>query len=188
VKDLILHIDHQLFTFLNGLHNAPLDFIMYWFSDRFIWIPLYAVMLGGLIYHYRKKAILLVIITAALVATTDQVSRGFKYGVERYRPCRVESAHLPKPHVINNHCGGKFGFFSSHASNTFGIALFFGTLLTPLVKRSKQILLIWAAIVAYSRIHLGVHYPFDVFCGALCGLLFGWIYLKLSLKYLASKT
>jgi len=68
---------------------------MYWFSDRFIWIPLYAVLLGGLIYHYRKKAILLVIITAALVATTDQVSGVFKYGVERYRPCRTESAHLP---------------------------------------------------------------------------------------------
>lgn len=183
MKDFILNIDHQLFTFLNGLHNEPMDFVMYWFSDRFFWIPLYAFLLGSVIYHYRKKAILLIIVTAALVASTDQVSRSFKYGVERYRPCRSESNHLPKPHLIKNHCGGKYGFFSAHASNTFGIAMFFGSLLTPLFKRSKQILLFWAAIVAYSRIHLGVHYPLDIFCGALCGLLFGWVYTKISLKY-----
>ena len=183
MKDFILNIDHQLFTFLNGLHSKPLDFVMYWFSDRFFWIPLYAFLLGSVIYHYRKKAVLLIIVTAALVASTDQVSRSFKYGVERYRPCRPESNHLPEPHLIKNHCGGKYSFFSAHASNTFGIAMFFGSLLTPLFKRSKQILLFWAVIVAYSRIHLGVHYPLDIFCGALCGLLFGWIYTKISFKY-----
>jgi undecaprenyl-diphosphatase len=144
-------------------------------------------MLAGVIYQYRKKAILLIVLTAALVATTDQVSRSFKYSIERYRPCRPESNHLPKPHVIKEHCGGKFGFFSAHASNTFGIAIFFGSLLIPLVKHSKYILLIWAAIVAYSRIHLGVHYPIDIVCGALCGILFGWIYTKIAFKYLKYK-
>ena len=187
MKEFILNIDHQLFTFLNGLHNEPMDFVMYWFSDRFFWIPLYAVLLAGVIYKYRKKAVLLIVLTAALVATTDQVSRSFKYGVERYRPCRPESDHLPKPHLINEHCGGKFGFFSAHASNTFGIAMYFGSLLIPMVKRSKQILLVWAAIVAYSRIHLGVHYPMDITCGAICGILFGWIYSKIAFKYLNHK-
>ena len=62
MKDFILNIDHQLFTFLNGLHNEPVDIVMYWISDRFFWIPLYAFLLGSVIYQYRKKAILLIIV------------------------------------------------------------------------------------------------------------------------------
>lgn len=179
MKDFILNIDHQLFTFLNGLHAPWLDPIMYWFSHKLFWIPFYALLLAGVIYKYRKKAILIVVLTIAMVAATDQISRGFKYGVGRYRPCRTESAHLPKPHLLDNHCGGKYGFFSSHAANTFGIAIFFGTLLIPVVRKAKWILLFWAAVVTYSRIYLGVHYPLDVTCGAICGWLIGSLFLKI---------
>lgn len=179
MKDFILNIDHQLFTFLNGLHADWMDPIMYWMSHKWFWIPFYALLIAGIIFKYKKKAILIILLTGALVASTDQVSRGFKYGVGRYRPCRSESAHLPKPHLIDNHCGGKYGFFSSHAANTFGIAIFLGTLLIPVVRKAKWILLFWAAVVTYSRIYLGVHYPLDVTCGALCGWVLGSLFLRI---------
>lgn len=159
---------------------------MYWLSDVEIWIPLYVLLIFLIIRSYKKKAILILVMGLALVGTTDQVSRGFKYGVERYRPCRPESAHQPKAITIDNHCGGKYGFFSGHAANTFGVALFFGTLLTIRFKRIKILLLLWATAVSYSRIYLGVHYPLDILVGAFSGLLFASLYLKLT-KYFLPK-
>ena len=123
---------------------------------------------------------------AGLVTVSDQSSQVFKYEVGRYRPCRPESTHQSKPHLVKNHCGGKYSFYSAHASNSFAIALFLGCLLTPLVRQAKNYLLVWAAIVAYSRIYLGVHYPSDVFVGALSGLFYGWLFWK-AYRYLDSK-
>ena len=189
--DWLVNIDHELFTFLNGLNSSWMDFIQFWISDKYIWIPFYILLLVGVICHYRRKSILIVVMVAALVTLSDQSSQVFKYGVGRYRPCRGESMHQPKPHLVKNHCGGKYSFYSAHASNSFAIALFLGFLLTPVVKRSKSILIFWAAIVAYSRIYLGVHYPSDILVGTFFGITYGWLFWKLfqfiEIKYLNPK-
>lgn len=156
-----------------------MDPIQYWISNKFFWIPFYAFLLGLVIYRYKKKAILIVVLMAGLIGAADQTSQFFKYGVERYRPCRTESTHLPIPHIVENHCGGKYGFFSAHSSNSFAIAMFVGCLLLPFYGKARSYLLLWAGIVAYSRIYLGVHYPSDIFVGALFGMLYGWLFYKL---------
>ena len=176
--DWLVHIDHELFTFLNSFHTNWMDSIQYWVSDKYIWIPFYMLLLSGIIYHYKRKSVIVIFMTVGLITVSDQSSQFFKYGVGRYRPCRSESSHKPRPHIVKEHCGGKYSFYSAHASNSFAIALFIGYLLTPLVRQAKNYLLVWAAIVAYSRIYLGVHYPSDIIVGSLSGLLYGWLFCK----------
>ena len=163
-----------------------MDSIQYWISDKYIWIPFYIILLFAIIYQYKKKSIIIILMVVGLISVVDQSSQAFKYGVGRYRPCRLESTHQPKPHIVNKHCGGKFSFYSAHASNSFAIAFFLGCLLTPVFRYAKRYLLIWATIVAYSRIYLGVHYPADIFFGALSGLFYGWVFWKLY-NYIESK-
>ena len=162
-------IDSALFVFLNSLHHQVLDPFMYFLSYKYTWIPLYALLLYFLIKQHKKETIYIALIAIALIVFTDQVSVLIKNLVERYRPCHnLEIGD--KVHLLNNYCGGQFGFISSHAANTMALATYLGFHLKPVWKKFPGVLLLWALAVAYSRIYAGVHYPFDVFAG----LLFGW--------------
>ena len=103
----------------------------------------------------------------------------------RLRPCH-EPELQSLVHLVNNHCGGQFGFVSSHAANVFGLAFFMGQLFKRFSKLWMPLLIIWALVVSYSRIYLGVHYPFDVICGAILGILLAQMMLIL-LKILNKK-
>ena len=81
--------------------------------------------------------------------------------------------------LVKSRCGGKFGYFSAHAANSFALAVFFWHILKSELKHVGLVLLIWAFFVAYSRIYIGVHFPLDVITGALLGSLFGWLFSKL---------
>lgn len=170
--EYIQQLDVELFLYLNGLHSNFWDVVMYWFSEEITWIPLYAVLLFGLYKKYGWKALLPVIVGVTLTITlTDQLSvKAFKEVFVRYRPCHnLEIQHLV--HLVKNHCGGQYGFVSSHAANTFGLASFLCLLFSN--NKLGLGLFIWAMAVAYSRIYLGVHYPADILGGALLGISLG---------------
>jgi len=173
---MLERLDQQLFLFLNSLNSPFLDQVMHAISGRVIWVPLYLTILIFLGIKYKRKflIILLFIILAATLA--DQVSVLFKNLVERLRPCH-ESSLEGLVHLVNGECGGQFGFVSSHATNSFNVALLS---LLFIKKRWYTIsIILWAIVIGYSRIYLGVHYPGDVICGSLLGALIGWSIYRL---------
>lgn len=172
-------LDQQLFLFFNGFHNSTMDVVMYWVSHKFFWIPLYALLVGLVIYRKKYEAFPILIAVAILVTLADQLSvHLFKEVFERYRPCRMESPIHELVHTVNRHCGGKYGFISSHATNVFAIAVFMNGILKPYYKYLSGSLFAWASLVAYSRVYLGVHYTGDIFIGALFGSVLGYLILK----------
>ena len=177
--------DTDLFLLLNGAHNSFWDFIMFWASDKLIWIPVYALFLFILWRRYHNKIWIVVLFAALLIFLSDQISvHLFKDVFQRFRPCN-EPALEGMVHLVNGKCGGSFGFYSSHASNIFAIAVFVISLLGKKDPWVLLLIIIWAGLIAYSRIYLGVHYPGDVIAGAMLGSFLGWIvarFLKNLLK------
>jgi undecaprenyl-diphosphatase len=166
-------VDTQLFLFLNSLGTPFWDPIMIFFSGKLTWLPLY---LAIVFYMYRRFGWRLVwpLLGAALVVTlADQSSvHLFKDVFERLRPCH-ESALQDLVRLPTGRCaGGQFGFVSSHATNTFGVAVFLANLFRR--RWFTVAIILWAAGVSYSRIYLGVHYPGDVLGGAMLGSVCGY--------------
>jgi undecaprenyl-diphosphatase len=79
-----------------------------------------------------------------------------------------------KVRLLLDHCSGGFSFTSSHAANHFGLAMFIFMTIQPLFKKYTWLFFIWAAVIAYAQVYVGVHYPLDIFVGALIGLFIGW--------------
>jgi len=177
----LINTDISISLFLNSFHNVFFDVLMSYISGKFFWIPFYAFLLFLLIKQNiknKKKLIISIISVVLVIVLADQLSvHLFKNVFERLRPC-----HNPDLkgvlHTINGKCGGQFGFISSHAANVFALAV----LLLNIFKNEKLTisLIVWATIVSYSRIYLGVHYFGDVLVGALFGSVIGFVVYKLS--------
>lgn len=177
--DFWVNIDVKLFLMLNSWRNDFFDFLMYWISDKYIWVPFYAFILFLIARVYKWHTLYVVVLVALLITLSDQSSvHLFKNVFERLRPC-----HNPElsgmVNLVNNRCGGQFGFVSSHACNAYAMAGFVFFLLRKHYRRFAIGLLCWAAVVGYSRIYLGVHYPADVFFGSIVGLFWGWLIAQL---------
>ncbi|MBD78352.1 MAG: phosphatase PAP2 family protein [Crocinitomicaceae bacterium] len=186
MNDILIQYDRELFLFLNGMHNATFDWLMWWISDEIVWIPFYVFLLYLLYKEYGFKGLwFTVVMVVVAVAVTDQASvKLFKNVFMRYRPSHnLEIKDLV--HIVNDYRGGMYGFVSSHAANSFVLATTIGMLL-----RSNKILVglwLWAALVSYSRIYLGVHYPSDILGGAFLGLTVGYVIYSFGRSYIPEK-
>jgi len=177
--DFLIELDHQFFLWLNGFHHPAMDGVMVWISGKKEWFPFYGLLIGFLFWRFRWKGFLVLVALALLITLCDQTASGFfKPTFERLRPCN-EPQLAGLVHTVRK-CGSGFSFFSSHAANTFGLAFFWFFLLGK-EHKIHALLVPWAAVVSYSRIYLGVHYPTDILAGMLCGLLWGWVVYKILL-------
>lgn len=177
--DKLLGLDTQVFLFLNGLHTSFLDLPMYYISKIWPWIPLYLGVMIYMVYKWKKSAVWMILTLVLCVVFTDQITNLIKYSCERLRPSRAPEL-MGMVHHVKNYRGGGYSFVSGHASNTFGFAL-----LSSLILKNRTyslLIFLWASIIVYSRIYLGVHYPLDILAGISLGLtIAGSLYLLLNL-------
>jgi len=177
--ELIENFDKQLFLWLNGMHSPLLDDVMYYVSAMWIFTPFYLFLVWLLVKTLDlKKSIIAILFIGLLIGFADQTSTRVKHSVKRYRPTHnLEIKH--QVHTVNDYKGGVYGFFSGHASNSFGIAMYLLLLLQAKRPYIKWWLLAWAGLTSYSRIYLGVHYPSDILLGMLSGIFWGYVVYKL---------
>ncbi len=178
----INELDRELFLFLNNLGNSTWDPFWLLVTDTWTAIPLYAFLLYLIFRKFGLKGMLITIVLITLLITaTDQLANVFKRAFERPRPCGQEGI-MEQARFIAVRCG-KFGYFSAHASNSTGVAIFLGIIFRRFYPNLIWFLLLWAAVVSYSRIYLGVHYPGDVITGMFIGAVLGFL-ISLLHKYL----
>ncbi|MGJ8666563.1 MAG: phosphatase PAP2 family protein [Patiriisocius sp.] len=178
--DFLLQYDEQLFLFLNNLGNTNWDGFWKIVTEKWSSIPLYVVLLYLVFKKFGLRSTIIIIVCAAVMITaSDQLASLFKYILfKRPRPCRVEALQNQMRFIADG-CG-RYGYFSAHAASTMAAAVFLGLLLKPYYKYLPFILLFWAAVVAYSRIYLGVHYPLDIVTGMFFGGIIGLLIYRLN--------
>jgi membrane-associated phospholipid phosphatase len=169
--EALVNIDFALFTWINsGLSNPIFDGAMPILRNKSTWFPLYAFVSLFLWIKYKSKAVWIIAGTIICVIAADAVSSHLlKNLFERIRPCNLPADFL-QVKLLLKHCSGGYSFPSSHAANHFAMAIFLGLVM---YKKSKTWLiagLVWASIISFAQIYVGVHFPFDVAAGAIVGL------------------
>lgn len=168
----LIVLDKELLLTINGFNNHVLDAIMVFASSKLGWLPLYLLLLFVIIKDYKRSSWVVFLIIALTIAIADLSSVYlFKNIFQRLRPCHNEelSGLL---HIVKS-CGGKYGFISSHAANSFSFAFLIIFLLKDKYRWIWPVMLFYATIIIYSRVYLGVHYPSDVIAGAIVGGIIG---------------
>ncbi len=170
--ELLNELDTQWFLWINQHHNTALDWVMWTLSQHWSWavvLVLAATLLTLRLEPRRWWLVALGVALCFLVADQGSVHL-FKETVARLRPCHA----LEEVRMFRTGCGGQYGFVSSHAANAFAVATFL--LLRYRDRRWAAVLLVlWAVGTSYSRAYLGKHYPGDLICGALFGMLIGYL-------------
>lgn len=163
--------DTELLLYINQCNNALLDGVMVKFSDTLTWLLLLLVVIFVVLRDRPVKEALCILLGIGLcVLLADQISSSLiKPWVARFRPTHDPEIMFMVRHITGR--GGLYGFVSSHAANTFAVATFLSLVFRHMPTTVS--LLVWASIVGYSRIYLGVHFPLDVLFGALLGVVIG---------------
>ena len=185
ILNQLLTWDRNATLFVNGSENVYWDQVIYVATSTWMWIPMGVVLLWLLWNNMTPRQFCYAILFLALaVLISDQLSSTiFKPVFQRWRPTR-DPVYMYLFDVVHNYRGGRYGFFSAHASNTFSIAVF----LACLIKNRKLNILIisWSILNCYTRLYLGVHYLGDVLVGTAFGLIIGFGLAFLYRKYIGA--
>lgn len=179
----ILKLDSQLFLFLNNLGSPTFDNFWIYLSYKESNILFYLALLIFYFFSESKKIKLSevfysLLFIAIMIAIADQTANLFKDSFQRLRPCYNESL-ISFVRLVKESCGGKYGFFSAHASNSFSLAVFFGLLFKNKFRFIIYMTLFYAFLISFSRIYLGVHFPLDIFFGGVYGIITGLVIFRI---------
>ena len=177
----ILVYERDLFFMLNGSDSPFLDRFMWLYSGKAVWLPLAAFILIVLLYKKKWRESILILLAIVLVVTfCDQfASHVCKPIFTRFRPTHHPD-FMDQVKTVFDYRGGKYGFISSHAANAFGFATFMSLLFR--YRLFTWTIFLWAALTAYTRVYLGVHFISDIVPGAIAGVFFGWLVYWLYVK------
>ncbi len=175
--------DHFLFNKINQVwSNAVFDFVLPPLRDAKFWIPLYIILLIYGIHSLKKKVIFWVLLVATAIGTSDQLGMLIKNSVQRLRPCQV-AQQAATVRLLLERCPSSYSFISNHAVNHFTFAIFI-VLTLPFRRRLfSWLFILWAGIIGYAQVYVGVHYPIDVLCGAFVGCALGYSFGYIFNKY-----
>jgi undecaprenyl-diphosphatase len=189
--ETLKEIDTQWFLWINSHHTTALDWTMWTLSQHWSWAVVIVLAFVLLTLRQEPRRWWLVAIGVVLCfLLADQGSVLIKDTVCRLRPCHA----LEDVRMFRTHCGGQYGFVSSHAANAFAVALFFVLRYWKRLKRQWPLLslIVWALATSYSRAYLGKHYPGDLVCGAILGciiaLIVWWLTDTMEKKFRKSET
>ncbi len=172
----LIELDKWLFGIVNGqTANNWFDTIMPFIRQPFTWFPLYLFWIVFAIVNFPKKAFAWILGLSITVSITDLISsRLIKPSVGRLRPCN-DPTLVDTIRLISDHCGQNGSFTSSHAANHFGLAMFIFISMQKIWGKYAAVFFIWAALICYAQVYIGVHFPFDVIGGGILGCLIGWM-------------
>ncbi|MCC8115307.1 MAG: phosphatase PAP2 family protein [Bacteroidales bacterium] len=173
--DFFVNLDVRILLFLNGLNHELLDPYMKAFSGQWIWLGMYAALAAVLVWKFGwKKAIILMAAIGIAVALSDSFSaRIVRPFFQRLRPANLDNPISSLVHIVGDYRGGRYGFPSCHAANSFALAVSSALMLRS--KKYTAFIFVWAVLQCYSRIYLGVHFMGDLIVGALIGSTFGYL-------------
>lgn len=178
--ETIIHIDQLIFKFIHfDMSNSLFDFYLPIFRMKYTWAPIYIFIISYLFFNIKKGVWMTFFVIILTVITADVTSSHLiKKNVKRIRPCNVEYFYT----IERVPCGSGYSFTSSHAANHFALSLI---LMLTIAKRRrvKLLLWLWAIIIAFSQIYVGVHYPLDVIAGGFLGVGIACFYYQVY-KYL----
>lgn len=178
-SNAIIEFDQSLFTLINGeWANAVLDYILVPIRNKYFWIPLYIFIITFTVLNFKKRSYWYLFFILLTFAVTDLASsKIIKESIKRARPCHeiggMEDTRLLVP------CGSGYSFTSSHATNHFGIAFFIIFTFGRKRRWVSLAFIIWAAMISYAQVYVGVHYPLDVICGTLLGICMAFLTAEL---------
>lgn len=173
--DQIVEFDKLIFHFVNQVWIDPiLDQFLAFMRNQFVWFPLYVFLIAYLVMNFGKKGWYYVLFSVMLVVSTNLISSELiKKSVKRPRPCNEKTLENNRRSLVR--CGSGFSFTSSHATNHFSFSTFLFLTGGVFIGSWRYLFLLWAAMISYSQVYVGVHYPLDVIGGALLGIISAYL-------------